>query len=186
MSRVLARQAVDSPVVADALGVDALTADAVALDEGCSRDLPRRIPHTRPDPLFHLALLGMCVVVLGLSALLSVRGRTQVVLPLAPIPLPELCMSRRLLGWDCPGCGLTRCFISLARGDVASAWSYNPAGLVLFAIAVFQIPYRGYQLWRIRRGLPEASLPRTAQFALVLFLMALILQWALRVGGVSF
>ena len=60
---------------------------------------------------------------------LSVRDRSQVVIPFLKLPLPELCLMRRLASVDCPGCGLTRCFISLAHGDLPAAWSYNPAGL---------------------------------------------------------
>src|SRR5439155_16652693 len=93
--------------------------------------------------------------VLAAALLLSVRNRTQVLLPLVELPLPELCMLRRMTGLPCPGCGMTRCFISLAHGDLPAAWSYNPAGLLLFAILVFQIPFRTVQLWRIRRGRPE-------------------------------
>jgi uncharacterized protein DUF2752 len=140
----------------------------------------------RPDPLFHFVLLALSSVVLLLALALSVRGQTQVVLPLLGVPLPELCMMRRTMGFDCPGCGMTRCFIALAHGDVASAWSYNPAGLWLFAIMAFQIPYRSYQLWRIRRGRSEIMLSRTAQVVLGTLAVVLIGQWALRLSGVAF
>jgi hypothetical protein len=117
---------------------------------------------------------------------LSVRAHTQVVLPIVGIPLPELCMMRRFAGADCPGCGMTRSFISLAHGDLASAWSYNPAGLWLFAILALQIPFRGYQLWRIRRGQPEIATSGLAQVALFVFAVALLGQWTLRLAGISF
>ena len=140
----------------------------------------------RPDPLFHWALLIVCGGVLLLAALLSVRGGTQVGLPGLPIPVPELCMSRRIFGIDCPGCGLTRCFVSLAHGDLRSAWRYNPAGVWLFAIVAFQVPFRVLQLWRISRGRPEITLSRTAQLALGVFAAALLAQWAVRWCGLAF
>jgi hypothetical protein len=118
--------------------------------------------------------------------LLSVRGGTQVIVPVLGIPLPELCMTRRMWGLDCPGCGMTRCFISLAHGDFAAAWSHNPAGPLLFAIMAFQIPFRGYQLWLLKRGLPELTLTRTAQVAFAVLGIALVAQWALRLAGISF
>jgi hypothetical protein len=138
----------------------------------------------RPDSLYHVILLVLCSGVLLLAAVLSVRGGSQVVLPVLGIPLPELCMMRRLTGMGCPGCGMTRSFIALAHGDVASAWSYNPAGLFWFAVMAFQIPFRSYQLWRIRHGLPEAELSRTAVATFVLLGVLLLGQWALRLAGV--
>jgi len=138
------------------------------------------------DSLYHIVLLALCSGVLLLAFILSIRGQTQVVLPLVNVPLPELCMSRRTFGLICPGCGLTRCFISLVRGDVATAWSYNPAGLLLFAVIAFQVPFRVWQLIRIRRGSPEVALHRTAYVALATVAVLMIGQWALRLIGVPF
>jgi hypothetical protein len=141
---------------------------------------------TRPDPLYHAILLGLCACVLLAAFFLSVRDGSQVVLPLLHIPLPELCTARLLTGFGCPGCGLTRSFISLAHGDIATAWSYNPAGLWLFAIMALQIPFRSYQLWRLRRGQAEIELRGAAQPALLIFAIAVLSQWTLRLAGVSF
>jgi hypothetical protein len=138
----------------------------------------------RSDSSYHILLLTLCGGVLLLAFILSIRGQTQVVLPLVNVPLPELCMSRRTFGIPCPGCGLTRCFISLARGDAAAAWSYNPAGLLLFAIIAFQVPFRAWQLFRIRHGRPEVALHRTAYVALVAVAVIMVGQWALRLMGV--
>jgi len=140
----------------------------------------------RPDPLFHAVLLGLCATVLFLAVVLSIRGSTQVVLPLLNLPLPELCMMKRYTGLTCPGCGLTRCFIALARGDLPAALAYNPAGVLLFVIVALQIPLRGYQIWRIRHGLPELSTGIWGQTALLVFVVALLGQWTMRLLGVTF
>src|SRR5262245_29390375 len=145
-----------------------------------------RAAPSRPATLYHVVLLALSACIVLLSLLLSIRGSTQVVLPLVQVPLPELCTFRRFVGLDCPGCGLTRSFISLAHGDLAAAWSYNPAGLWLFGLVLVQLPYRGYQLWRIRRGLPEIVLTRVALAVLLVFAVALLAQWTLRLAGVSF
>jgi hypothetical protein len=139
----------------------------------------------RPDSLYHLVLLAASSVVLLLAFLLSIRGQTQVVLPLVNVPLPELCMSRRMFGFSCPGCGLTRSFISLAQGDLAAAWAFNPAGVLLFGITAFQVPFRTLQLWRIRRGLPEVVIHRTGLAALFAVVVVMIGQWLWRLMGVA-
>jgi Protein of unknown function (DUF2752) len=147
-----------------------------------------REPHfvPRPDPLYHAVLLGLSSVTIILAVLLSVREETQVVIPLIGVPIPELCMMRRTCGIECPGCGLTRCFISVAHGQLGDAWSYNPAGIWLFLIVAFQIPYRSLQLWRIKRGHREIACSLPAQVALGLLAIALVVQWAIRLAGVQF
>ena len=135
---------------------------------------------SRPDPLFHLVLLALSASVLMLAGLISIRSGTQVLLPLIDMPLPELCTMRRMTGVNCPGCGLTRSFISLAHGDLRSSWLYNPAGVFWFVAVAMQIPYRGMQLWRIRRVIPEISFPRGAQFTLIVLGVATLAQWAVR------
>ena len=148
---------------------------------------PSAVYPPRPDPLFHVVMMTMCAGVIFLSMVLSVRQGTQVVLPFLGEPLPELCMMKRMTGGaGCPGCGMTRSFISLGHGDLAAAWSYNPAGLWFFAIILFQLPYRGVQLWRIRRGLPELRTFHLAQVSLGILAAGMIGQWLLRMGGVEF
>lgn len=143
-------------------------------------DIELRTSVSRPEPLFHLILLALSVGVLLLAAVLSIRSGTQVLLPLLDLPLPELCTMRRMTGINCPGCGLTRSFIALAHGDARSSWLYNPAGIFWFAAIVFQVPYRSYQLWRIRRGLGELSFMRTAQVTLIILGAATLVQWTVR------
>ena len=146
---------------------------------------PRAYAAARPDPLYHGALLAISTIILALAVVLSIRDRSQVLLPWLNIPLPDLCMLRRVTGFGCPGCGMTRCFISLAHGDWAAAWSYNPAGLFLFWLIALQIPFRAVQLWRIRCGWPEMRTGVLAQALLGGFACALLGQWVLRLAGVS-
>lgn len=42
------------------------------------------------------------------------------------------CPINRLTGLKCPGCGVTRMCLSLMSGDLAAAWSYNPALICAF------------------------------------------------------
>jgi hypothetical protein len=139
---------------------------------------------TRPanDTLFHWVILLICAGVLISAAVLSV-GNGVVVVPGLNQRLPELCMLRRVTGMSCPGCGLTRCFISLAHGDIAAAWSFNPAGLWLFAIIAAQLPLRSYQLWRINHGRRELQLAGLGAIAFGVFLVALLSQWGMRLAN---
>ena len=176
----------------DSAQIEAVADDALVPLESADERLPaeeqappayRRLP---PDPLYHAVVLAICTGIIGLAFLLTVRQQTQVLVPILGTPLPELCMMKRMSGWGCPGCGMTRCFISLAHGDVRAALHYNPAGLLLFAVMAFQIPYRLTQLVRLRLGLSELRMGFWPQVLFAILGVVMVGQWALRHLGVGF
>ncbi|MHB9078790.1 MAG: DUF2752 domain-containing protein [Pirellulaceae bacterium] len=118
-----------------------------------------------------------CVVVLA-AASLSVRNRQQVIVPILDQPLPGTCTFLRLTGLPCPGCGLTRSFISIAHGQLREAWRFNPTGILFFAVVLYQIPYRMWQIRRIHRGLGEHRSAAVDSWVLVGLVFVLLLQWA--------
>ena len=77
-------------------------------------------------------LLG-AMAVLAAAALLRLEPSGKVELPGAG-RLPSLCMWRQTLGINCPGCGLTRAFIAIAHGQWISAWQFNGASPIIFAL----------------------------------------------------
>ncbi len=133
----------------------------------------------RPSILVHVLLLAIAVMVVGLAAVLDVHRGSQVVIPIVQWPLPPTCMFQNILGLDCPGCGLTRCFISLAHGQWSMAWKYHPVGIVFFLIVLAQIPYRSWQIWRIKTLRGEARVGG-AGWAVLVFLVLIIGQWVIR------
>lgn len=130
----------------------------------------------------HWTLLTLSAVVLAASLLLECTEEGQVRVPLAGVEVPGLCWWRRWTGLDCPGCGLTRCFVSLAHGHPAAAMGYHPLGVVLFVLVVAQLPYRGIQLARLARGRAPWSHP-LLKGGLWLLFAALVVQWLLSLFG---
>lgn len=171
----------DSVIELQAGDLVELPAGAADHEADGSRDAKRKVS----EPTYHWMILGLCVTVLLLSLMLTVRDHRQVLVPLLGKPLPELCHMKRYTGVDCPGCGLTRSFISLAHGRLAEAWRYNPGAFILFPIMLFQIPYRSVQLWRHRRGLPFFQLGWLGTLSLWLVIGVVTAQWALRQLGVA-
>ena len=88
---------------------------------------------------------GVLGSILVLSALLAPSSE---VVTLFGYEVPVLCGFRRLFGVGCPGCGLTRSFAFMARGDVFAAWNMNWLGPILFAGFATQPPYRAYVIGR--------------------------------------
>lgn len=138
-------------------------------------DFPAEL--SRPSTWHHWVFLVMASGVVAASLACSIRGREQVILPILNTAVPGSCTFRRLTDLPCPGCGMTRAFISLAHGRLADAWSFNPAALVFFAVVVFQIPYRIFQISRIRRGLAEHRFVAFDHWVLVGVVVILLVQW---------
>lgn len=106
----------------------------------------------------HLLILGLVLMALVGSFVLQPCQDLGLCLPVpvvdVQVKLPETCMSQRILGISCPGCGLTRSFVALAHGDPRTAYWFNPMGPVLFVVFVLQIPYRIIEYFGIWRSLP--------------------------------
>ncbi len=132
------------------------------------------------DRMLHMTLLGLSIGVIALSFVLAVRDQATVVVPIVGFPLPEVCSLKRMTGIECPGCGLTRSFISTARGQWRQAWHFNPVGPFFFLVVAAQIPYRAWQLWRLHRGLHEFQLRRLTLALLVGLVVGLLTQWIIR------
>jgi hypothetical protein len=121
--------------------------------------------------------LSIALVVLAGSLLLNVRNGDEVIVPFVNKTLPGTCTFRRVTGIPCPGCGLTRSFISIAHGRLADAWRYNAAGLLFFAVVAFQIPYRILQITRIRRDRGEYRFTFLDNWVLIGLVVAMLIQW---------
>lgn len=82
-----------------------------------------------------------------------------------------LCVFRRVTGMPCPGCGGTRCVMSLLGGDPAAAVAFNP---LLTAALVAGPLWLG---WRMLRGPGSPWPPRTRMVAGVAALAVLAANW---------
>ncbi|WP_331753114.1 DUF2752 domain-containing protein (plasmid) [Streptomyces sp. NBC_00637] len=69
----------------------------------------------------------------GAGAVVVVAGVAMAVWGMFPVDLHE---PTHFAGIMSPTCGLTRSVVAVFRGDVAAAWRYNPAGLLMAAVSV--------------------------------------------------
>jgi hypothetical protein len=81
------------------------------------------------------------------------------------VMIPFYCPFKMLTGLPCPGCGMTKAVLSLAKGDFQGALVYNPfVFFLMFMTAVSIVP----------RGQIEKRLPASAVRWVDLFLMAVL------------
>jgi len=67
------------------------------------------------------------------GAVVIVAGAAMAVWGMFPLDLHE---PTHYSGIMSPTCGLTRSVVATLRGDLATAWRYNPAGLLVAAVSV--------------------------------------------------
>lgn len=115
------------------------------------------------------------------SASSGLHRTTRLRLPGTASPLPEICLSKRMFGVRCPGCGLTRSVVTTARGDLQTAFLFHPAGPLVFLWAALQIPYRLGNLWRLHKGLLAWRTPGTMMTVILIGLLC-VGQWMVRMG----
>ena len=129
---------------------------------------------------FVLSVLVIAIIVLAFW--LRIDAKEYVVVPWLNIALPQTCMFRNMTSLNCPGCGLTRSFISLADGHWQQSWHFNPVGWIVFILVVVQIPFRTLQLARLRSGRAALVFPGTLWLAWSLMIL-LVAQWLVRGMG---
>lgn len=94
-------------------------------------------------------------------------------------PATAICLSRRLLHIPCPGCGLTRAFAHLAKGEWAAAFVLHPLAPVLALEAIL-----GWLAWGVALARRRAfRLPARFEAALALgHVVALCAVWVVRLA----
>lgn len=83
-----------------------------------------------PPRVGERAALGWLAGAAGIAAWVALRTWDP-----AATPGFSICLSRSVLGLPCPGCGLTRAFAQLARGDWGAAVALHPLAPLLAAEA---------------------------------------------------
>ena len=117
-----------------------------------------------------------------------VFGAMLVASALLPLPrnnaiagMPSLCAFHQITGLPCPGCGLTRSWVSMAHGHFSDAFVWHPLGPLLFSSALL------YTIWSSWMALsrPSFPLPMKLQTRLVLSgAIVMLAFWGLRLAGV--
>ena len=106
-------------------------------------------------------------------------GQKSVYLPGANFSLPEICTAKRVFGIPCPGCGLTRAFVSISHGEFSRAWRFNPASFLFYPFVFVQIPWNAMQIFLIRKRGYGLRVPYI-HFLPIAIAIVLFLQWLVR------
>lgn len=86
-----------------------------------------------------LGMLILCSAVIGASFVLKLSPTGDHDVIFLGANMPDLCPFHRICGLWCPGCGLTRSFVSMAHGHFLNAVHFNPLGPILFCACALQV-----------------------------------------------
>ena len=86
----------------------------------------------RPEHIRYLNT-GSGIVLLGYAVYLAFAAKTGRGIP---------CIFYRFLGIKCPGCGMTRAAVSIARGDLKAAAGYNIMSVTVMPALFVYLVYR--------------------------------------------
>jgi hypothetical protein len=130
--------------------------------------------------VYHWCVLLISVAVLAAAFAFSFHDTDSLQLPGTTVALPSTCPSRLALGFECPGCGLTRSFVALANGDFRQSLYFNRIGWLVALAVVAQIPYRAFALWELRRVVRDRPWLMWIGYLLVAML---VINWLLKRTG---
>jgi hypothetical protein len=135
----------------------------------------------------HLWILGFCLVAISGAYILDLSPEGAVVFSSdhfgLRFQLPETCMSRRIFGVSCPGCGLTRSFVAVAHGNIRMGIEANIMGPILYLLCWLQIPYRIFRYFGGGSSLEgRPRLGRAADLIIWILLIGLVFTWILRLA----
>jgi hypothetical protein len=104
------------------------------------------------------------------------------IVPLDVLPLVP-CWFKRITGWPCLFCGMTRAFTAIGHGRVGAGIAESPAGALLYALVAATFAINAYALLARRRigwTLPKWLKGRTLAWSTAVLLLA---NWLYRISA---
>lgn len=132
----------------------------------------------------HLLVLGVCLGLLGAALVPApVAPGGDVGLSIAGVRLPEVCGFKRVTGIPCPGCGLTRSWVSALHGDLRASFAHHTLGWLVLAYVVAQAGRHGTWLGlpRLRTSIEAAG--RYLDRGLIVLALLLLAAWVPTLAG---
>jgi hypothetical protein len=143
----------------------------------------RRLEQRSEREAVWVSLIWIAVVLCLFAAARLLRLGPQETLLAGGFELPQLCWFRAMFAADCPGCGLTRCFVLAARLRLAEAWAMHPIGMLFAGYLAATVPLR---VWRLACLATATATPSTLRWELLLvagLITAAYFRWlALQIG----
>jgi hypothetical protein len=126
-----------------------------------------------------LIILFLLLTVIICSFVFSVSGNSSYIPIFGGIRIPLTCILKAATGYNCPTCGMTRSFISIAHGDFYGALKYNLGGVLAFALCIQEIIFRFIKIITDSRSFLLKYIRLFMKFQVVLLAVLLFVNWVL-------
>lgn len=158
-----------------------MTPDAASLSGTGATPRPAATP-SRAEHGLRVGLVLLVAIGLAVAGLLRpALPESGAGLTVAGQRLPEVCSLKRTTGVPCPGCGLTRSWVSAVHGDLGTSAAHHPLGWLVLLYALAQgARHATWLALPTRRGTVERVGGRLDRGVLVLGAL-LFLAWLPRV-----
>lgn len=103
----------------------------------------------RDELIMNIIFFLMCFSAVFVSALITAGSGTQkstLHLFGSSFRLNGICFFKEITGYNCPVCGMTRCFAFMSHGRFNEAVKIAPAGVPLYILCVFESIYRALRI----------------------------------------
>ncbi|HEY4490598.1 MAG TPA: DUF2752 domain-containing protein [Acidobacteriota bacterium] len=98
-------------------------------------------------------------------------------------PLPALCFFQRFVGFDCPGCGITRSLIFAFDGRFTQSYFQHLWGLPLALLLLMQIPAKLMAAFSMPNPVP---IPLRGKWWNHFVFLSLLLPWTAKTAAVLY
>jgi len=106
------------------------------------------------------------------------------------VPHFSICIFKNVTGLDCPGCGLTRSFCALSKGNLAKAFYFNKLGPFLYVVFVFAWARSLFRILKFDKAAGVLNMILTkyplAKIGLYAFIAYWVARTALHFAGYQF
>lgn len=134
---------------------------------------------THDNLVMNIIFFVMCVSPVIASFFIATNGQTCIVDAFGiRFPLAGFCVFKAASGYNCPVCGMTRCFSYMSHGDFINAWHISHAGITVYLLCVFEAIYRllrvvfGNAVYKRSVRIIEGILITVTCFAVAFFFIA--------------
>jgi hypothetical protein len=130
---------------------------------------PEQLPQ---DSLTHGMYFLICSVLVIAPFFLSCSDEPGAPVRIAGVSLPPSCPSK-LVGLECPGCGMTHAFVLLTHGQIRESVRWHRLGTLLYAFFLTQVFFRACALCRpeLRSNAHAAAFQYYTSSAIIVLLL---------------
>jgi hypothetical protein len=126
-------------------------------------------------PVSHHLFHAILFIFILLAALSSSIETSQVAI--FGHKIPPLCMFKRILDLDCPGCGITRSFVFAVHREWYASYMMHIWGIPLAGFLVFQVFYR---FSRAFKSPPIKINPAVSRWLKMFLVLSILLPWIVK------